>query len=100
MPPILPPPKILSPEWAEYFLYIWKKYDISEAQWRSAYKIQRGCCAICGKSRDKLVTDHDHKTGQFRGLLCIFCNGLLGKVEKFGNRIFEYLEQAGSKAIL
>lgn len=37
---------------------------------------RRGC-EICGRRR-KLVTDHDHKTGEFRGFLCHQCNTALG----------------------
>lgn len=36
-----------------------------------------GKCAICGSSY-RLHIDHDHKTGQLRGLLCHFCNTGLG----------------------
>ena len=41
-------------------------------------KKQKGCCAICGKNQNlfkhRLNLDHNHKTGQLRGLLCYYCN--------------------------
>lgn len=38
---------------------------------------QGGRCLICGKA-ERLVIDHDHKTGQMRGLLCYKHNSGLG----------------------
>ena len=40
---------------------------------------QNGVCAICGGNPENwLAIDHDHKTGQIRGLLCRTCNSALG----------------------
>jgi|SRR5215471_19154181 len=38
-------------------------------------------CAICGSTED-LKVDHDHTTGQIRGMLCQFHNVALGYYEK------------------
>ena len=47
---------------------------------------QNGVCAICKTSEPgghskvaKFHMDHDHKTGEYRGLLCFSCNTGLGK---------------------
>ena len=39
---------------------------------------QNGLCAIC-KRHKKLHIDHDHETGNVRGLLCSPCNTTLGR---------------------
>lgn len=37
-------------------------------------------CQICHK-KDKLVIDHDHITGKYRGLLCRHCNLAIGHLQ-------------------
>jgi len=38
---------------------------------------QKNKCLICD-SEEKLVIDHNHKTGKIRGLLCSNCNCAIG----------------------
>lgn len=58
---------------------------------------QKGVCAICGKlpiENKKLNLDHDHETGQFRGLLCIKCNILIGWLENNDlKKAIDYIEK-------
>ena len=69
------------------------KYGIDLKQWNEAFQQQNGICAICKKPK-KLVTDHDHKTGKFRGLLCNKCNVSLGWYEQISpNSLTEYLSR-------
>ncbi len=42
---------------------------------------QKDNCAICGiLPKEELRADHNHQTGQVRGLLCNKCNLMLGLV--------------------
>lgn len=60
------------------------------------YARQGGRCAICGRSEGDLERslhiDHDHETGEFRGLLCGSCNKTVGVFEKNKTRILEYIK--------
>ena len=64
------------------------KYGISPEQFLSSWDSQNGKCAICEEQLPDLLTyenrrrgyaiDHNHETGEFRGILCLPCNTLLG----------------------
>lgn len=58
------------------------KYGIDDAEYNRLFKLQEGKCAICNRHQIEftrsLCVDHDHKTGEIRGLLCTNCNLLLG----------------------
>lgn len=56
-------------------------------RWRAAtLAAQGGVCALCGMPlADAAVADHNHTTGQMRGVLHRSCNSLLGVLEN--NRV-------------
>lgn len=65
------------------------KYGMSLEEFHGWWIVFRGKCGICecelkaseprrGQPLDVAVVDHDHKTGQIRGLLCNACNKGLG----------------------
>ena len=89
-------------------LYVEKTYGISAAEYDALYKAQGGRCAICrtatGKAR-RLAVDHDHKTGEVRGLLCKPCNRYgLGMFARDDAEIFDraadYLRNPPARRVL
>lgn len=54
------------------------KYGMTIEDYNTMHARQDGRCAICGTSEEKLVVDHNHKTGQVRELLCHLCNAMIG----------------------
>lgn len=63
------------------------KYNLSIDDYNELWEKQKGVCAICGKPEiikhcsgviSHLSVDHNHKTGEVRGLLCRTCNLALG----------------------
>lgn len=56
-----------------------KSYRINQDEFNNLLKFQDNRCAICGNEfMNQPCIDHDHITGQIRGLLCINCNVGLG----------------------
>lgn len=77
-----------------------RTYGISVAQYEELLEKQDHCCAICGKHADEekrsLAVDHNHVTGEIRGLLCGYCNHRLVGRHRDGDllrRIADYIEQ-------
>lgn len=44
-------------------------------------------CEVCGQPHSKIVLDHCHETGAFRGWLCDPCNVVLGLVKDNAERL-------------
>lgn len=61
-------------------------YGITHARYEEMVEMQGGRCAICEESLKTVESknvkhycvDHDHKTGQVRGILCTNCNFGIG----------------------
>lgn len=63
---------------------LWVKFGMRIEDYNALLSRQGGCCAIClaDKPRSDKYTrfsvDHDHETGEVRGLLCGHCNSGIG----------------------
>jgi hypothetical protein len=73
------------------------KYGITPGQLESIWRKQHGSCAICIRAIDltNLCVDHDHATGEVRGLLCRGCNIMIGLAHDnpiFLNNAITYLK--------
>jgi hypothetical protein len=70
------------------------RYNIDLELHRKLSEQQNGMCAICGvKPDNKLLSlDHNHKTGEIRGLLCNNCNVALGNLREDESIILNMLE--------
>lgn len=56
------------------------KYGITSLDYLRLLDLQGGVCGMCGRPPGKrlLFVDHDHETGEVRGLLHAPCNMALG----------------------
>jgi hypothetical protein len=82
--------------------YLKTKYGITLEQHKDMYISQNGCCSICEfpVSYEDIKTDHNHKTGKVRSLLCQRCNIFVGYVEatpELVEIIFEYIKIIGDR---
>jgi hypothetical protein len=64
-----------------------RRYGIAQSEYDKMYNFQKGKCALCDaetigrKGAVNFCVDHNHKTGDVRGLLCHNCNVVLGKIK-------------------
>lgn len=57
-----------------------KAFGITIEEYDSILKVQGGVCVICKSvpKKRKFAVDHNHETGEIRGILCGSCNMGLG----------------------
>lgn len=81
-----------------------QKYGITAEQYDALYEAQGGVCAICRRANGKtkrLAVDHDHETGEVRGLLCGPDNLMIGRLRVAGMvRALEYVHNPPARRVL
>lgn len=86
-----------------YYKY---RYGITRDEIDDMIEAQGGLCAVCRRPESQIVpksgkprrlqVDHDHRTGRPRGMVCQFCNMVLGHVDdstEHLQRFIAYLDQ-------
>jgi hypothetical protein len=75
-----------------------QRYGMSEDDFEAMLEMQDGKCAVCEEVPERQIhIDHDHVTGEVRGLLCFRCNITLGKVgddPDLLQKMIEYLKRS------
>jgi hypothetical protein len=62
--------------------HLLRTYGITDEEYDDRLVVQEGGCAVCGRppvGKHRLSVDHNHETGEVRGLLCNPCNSALGR---------------------
>ena len=83
-----------------------RKFGISTEVYNAVFLAQEGVCAICKKpnpNKNRLAVDHNHLTGEVRGLLCGPCNMLLHRIENdpdWADKAFSYLSKSTIENLL
>lgn len=57
----------------DFFAHALRTYGVTEVEYRAMYRAQGGRCYVCRTASGKaklLGIDHDHLTGEVRGLVC------------------------------
>ncbi len=76
-------------------------YGITFQQFTLMMELQNGVCAICKQPESRnqrLCVDHNHDTGEVRGLLCFACNAGIGFLQDSSDvleKAKQYLKEKG-----
>lgn len=82
-----------------------RRYGLDRGAWDAQVAAQGGRCAVpaCNRlPKRRLVGDHCHVTGKFRGIICDNCNvamGLTGDSPALLRALAEWLEQEGNVTV-
>jgi hypothetical protein len=68
------------------------KYGLTPQSWRELFDSQDSRCAICGtedNGKKRFHVDHDHDSGEVRGILCTTCNVGIGSFKDDADLVFK-----------
>lgn len=69
-----------------------KAYRITMQSYLEMLKLQENVCMICLRTPEqtgrKFAVDHNHRTGEIRGLLCSNCNTAIGLLGDHGGNVY------------
>lgn len=68
-----------------------QKYGIGQDDFDRLKATQDGLCAVC-RAREATQVDHDHQTGQVRGILCLHCNAGLGALRDDARLVYRAID--------
>ena len=82
--------------------HLLENFLLSLTDWKKIFDFQKGKCAICKKLLIKPNTDHRHRDGLVRGILCIHCNRNLREfmTVEYIKAVLEYLTNPPATAAL
>jgi hypothetical protein len=81
--------------------HLMRRYGVGADEFDELVRQQGGICLICGRPDPEHV-DHDHDTGEVRGILCFNCNGGLGQFRDSIDALLaaaEYLDERDPKTV-
>lgn len=86
---------------------LWATYGLTDADYDQMLEEQGSRCAICRRTpaeahRDgsRLRVDHDHATGEVRGLLCVSCNSGIGQLGDDAGRLRAAIEYLARRPLI
>jgi hypothetical protein len=84
--------------------YLLDNFLLTAANWQQIYDHQKGLCGICRQPLENKIanTDHEHRSGLVRGILCFNCNRSVREyfTVEFVSAILEYLKNPPATAAL